>query len=329
MSTPSRQDRGPHVCEPAQCRCKICGMRSSAFIRRFVPSLAAVVLLIAPLLLHAPRIAAQAQQPNWSDAEKPIFDQIRGLRALADDVRAETTGKLALEIRDLPAAPNKLTLAMALANLSTEGDFGHQNLQEVATTLADATREQLPAAQNNPALAPAIKDACVELASLVRYEHVDASLDAPQYAAAMAKLEADDERRQSADFTLTDIDGRAWTLTALRGKVVLVNFWATWCPPCRKEMPDLEGLYERFKDQGFVILAISDEDIGKVKPFIAQRSIAYPILLDPGRKVNEMFVIEGIPKSFVYDRGGKLVAESIDMRTRQQFLKMLAQAGLQ
>jgi peroxiredoxin len=284
----------------------------------------AAALLITALLAHAPLIAAQAKQPNWSDAEKPILEQLRGLRALADDVRAETTRRLALQIRALPAGQNKLRLALGLANLSTEGDFGHENLQEVTTTLAGAIREEPPEGQGEEAMAP-----FVELASLVRYEHVDASLDDPRFAAAMSKLEADDERRQRADFTMTDIEGKPWTLSALRGKVVLVNFWATWCPPCRKEMPDLEGLYERFKDQGFVILAISDEDATKVKPFIAERGITYPILLDPGRKVNGLFVVEGIPKSFVYDRNGKLVAESIDMRTRHQFLAMLAQAGLQ
>jgi peroxiredoxin len=77
------------------------------------------------------------------------------------------------------------------------------------------------------------------------------------------------------------------------------------------------------------VLSISDEDATKVAPFIAERKIGYPILLDPGRRVNEAFAVEGIPKSFVYDREGKLVAQSIDMRTRSQFQGMLAQAGLQ
>src|SRR6202008_994502 len=144
----------------------------------------------------------------------------------------------------------------------------------------------------------------------------EASVDDPQFAAAMAKLEDDDKVHQTADFTLTDLNGKPWTLRDLRGKVVLLNFWATWCPPCRKEMPDLETLYQQFKDQGLLILAISDEDPGTVKPFIAQQKVTYPILLDPGRKVNDLFQIEGIPKTFVYDRNGKLVAQSIDMRTR-------------
>ena len=109
---------------------------------------------------------------------------------------------------------------------------------------------------------------------------------------------------------------------------MLVNFWATWCPPCRKEMPDLQALYDRYKDQGFVVVSISDEEAAKVQPFIAEQKITYPVLLDPGRKVNDLFQVEGIPKSFVYDRSGKMVSESIDMRTKNQFLEMLTQAGL-
>jgi peroxiredoxin len=142
-------------------------------------------------------------------------------------------------------------------------------------------------------------------------------------------LEADDRKRVHPDFSLTDIFGKTWTFSELRGKVVLVNFWATWCPPCRKEMPDLEALYKRFSAKGFVVLGISDEEATKVAPFIRERKVSFPVLLDPGRKVNAMFVVEGIPKSFVYDREGKLVAQSIDMRTQKQFLQMLAKAGLE
>jgi hypothetical protein len=66
-----------------------------------------------------------------------------------------------------------------------------------------------------------------------------------------------------------------------------------------------------------------------VQPFISERKITYPVMLDPGRKVNELFQVDGIPKSFVYNREGKLVAQSIDMRTQGQFLQILAQAGMQ
>jgi peroxiredoxin len=275
------------------------------------------------LLTHPSTLRAQPQQVTWSDREKPIAVQISSLRSMPDDIRARTTKNLAIEIRQLPVTPNKLRLASDLARLSTEGDFGHDMLQEVATTLAAALHEQPIRSKNRQPPSP-----YVELAELVRYEHVQTSLDDPQYAAAVSKIEEDNARRDQADFTLPELGGKMWTLKEQRGKVVVLNFWATWCPPCRKEMPDLETLYRQFKDQGLVILAISDEDAGKVKPFIAQQKVTYPILLDPGRKVNELFQIDGIPKTFVYDRNGKLVAQSIDMRTRRQFLEMLGQAGL-
>jgi peroxiredoxin len=285
--------------------------------------LTAGLCAFAVFLLHAQSPGAQRQQIVWSEQEKPIVQQLLGLRKLPDQKRAQVTKDLALAIRHLPVTPQKVLLANRLANLSTEGDFGRDTLQEVATTLAAALRERpFPLTGTQPPMA------YIELAQLVRYEHVQASLDSPHFTAAMSKLVADDQRREQADFTLTDFDGKTWSLQGLHGKVVLVNFWATWCPPCRKEMPDLEALYQDFKDQGFLILAIADEDISKVKPFIAQQHTTYPILLDPGRKVHELFQVDGIPKSFVYDREGKLVAEAIDMRTRKQFLEMLAQAGL-
>jgi peroxiredoxin len=77
-----------------------------------------------------------------------------------------------------------------------------------------------------------------------------------------------------------------------------------------------------------VVLGISDEEAAKVAPFIAARKVTFPVLLDPGRKVNDLFLVEGIPRSFVYDREGKLVTQSIDMRTQKQFLEMLAKVGL-
>jgi peroxiredoxin len=290
----------------------------------------------ALLLLAALGASAQKKQVVWTAAEKPIADQLHSLRSLPDDVRAQTTKDLALQLRQLPASENKMRLAVGLASLSTEGDFGHQTLQEVATTLAETLKQQpVPwpkpkkedGADKNAAPEPAYP--YVELATLVRYEHVEASVDDPQFAAAMKRLEADDEQRQHLDFTLRDLDGKDWKFQDLRGKVVLVNFWATWCPPCRKEMPDLETLYQRLQSQGFVVLAISDEESAKVLPFIRERGVTFPVLLDPGRKVHDMFAVEGIPKSFVYDREGKLVAQSVDMRTQKQFLEMLGKAGLQ
>jgi peroxiredoxin len=281
------------------------------------------VILFAPGLPVTGGVHAKLQAPTLTPQEKAIFDQIRHLRDLSDDVRASKSKQLALEIRALTGAPHKLDLAFALAGLSTEGDFGHDTLQEVSTTLAEALRlDPAPMMDGEPA------PPYMELAQLIRYENVKVTLNDPQLTAALAKLDKDDESRQSADFTLTDLQGKSWTLKDLRGKVVLVNFWATWCQPCRREMPDLDALYKRFKDQGFVVLGISDEEAPKVKELLAELKVSYPVLLDPGRKVNELFRVDGIPKNFVYDRNGKMVAQSIDMRTQKQFLAMLAQAGL-
>lgn len=314
-------------------------MKIRILIRRTKLFVVWVAVLAAVLTCSLQPASAQQKETVWSADEKPIADQIHGLRSLADDVRAGTTKELALKIRKLPASENKLRLAVNLAGLSTEGDFGHDTLQEVATTLAETLREQpVPWADAkdsetgvkvSSARAPAYP--YIELATLVRYEHVDASLnnDDGQFQAAMTQLDANDRKREHPEFTLKDLSGKSWTFSDLRGKVVLVNFWATWCPPCRKEMPDLESLYERFGSKGFVVLGISDEDAAKVEPFISERKVSFPVLLDPGRKVNDSFVVDGIPKSFVYDRDGKLVTQSIDMRTQKQFLEMLAKAGLE
>jgi peroxiredoxin len=313
-------------------------MKRETLLRWMNFFLVLVAMLIAVATFCLQFASAQTKVVVWNADEKPIADQIHGLRGLADDVRAGTTKDLALKIRKLPATENKLRLAVGLAGLSTEGDFGHDTLQEVATTLAETLRERpVPWAEvkNSDATgnAPAAREPAhpyIELATLVRYEHVEAALnDEEQFRAAMARLEADDRKREHPEFTLKDLSGKTWTFSELRGKVVLVNFWATWCPPCRKEMPDLETLYGRFGSKGFVVLGISDEEVAKVEPFIRERKVSFPVLLDPGRKVNEMFVVEGIPKSFVYDREGKLVAQSIDMRTQKQFLEMLAKAGLE
>jgi peroxiredoxin len=267
-------------------------------------------------------VGAQSGGPAFTDAEKPIVEQMRGLRKLSDDVRPGVTKQLALQIRRLPADSHKAGLAESLANLATEGDPGRDALQEVATTLAEALSE-LPADHSGQP-----SSGYAELAQLVRYEHVKVTSDNPQFKAAIEALQVTDKARAGADFTLADLEGKKWTLSGLHGKVVLVNFWATWCPPCRKEMPDLQALYDEFKGRGLVVLAISDETDDKVKPFIAEHKYGYPILLDPERKVNDLFQIGGIPKSFLYDREGKLVAQAIDMRTRPQFLAMFAEAGL-
>lgn len=272
-------------------------------------------LIFALLLIALPALNSQ-NRPVLTGPEQAISDRIRQLRSLPDDEWTRTVADLAKKLQDLPASPGKTALIGGLSNLVTEGDAGHDTLQAVAAMMAQLVRESRNSSMSDT------------LARLVRYEHLDVTVDTPEYHAAMAKLEAADQWRLSPDFTLTDLTGVKWSLKDLRGKVVLVNFWATWCPPCRKEMPDMEALYQRFGPRGLVILAISDEDSAKVQPFIAEHKYSYPILLDPGRKVAQVFGVEGIPKSFLYGRDGKLVTQAIDRRTERQFLAMLKLSGL-
>ncbi|MHB8635437.1 MAG: TlpA disulfide reductase family protein [Fimbriimonadaceae bacterium] len=283
------------------------------------------VLLFVGILLALSCVAGSrifGQQTPFTTAEKAIDMRIGKLRQTPDNQRGAATKSIALDLRKLPPTNDKVLLAYALANLSTEGDFGHDALQQVATTLATALHERpQPDEQGAPA------SVYVELAQLARYEHVKVRLVDPAYQAAVTELAAMHADQAKVDFTLQDITGKTWTRSALKGKVVLVNFWATWCPPCRKEMPDLERLYKEFGDRGFVVLAISDEVSTTVAPFIAKQGYTFPILLDPGRKVNTAYHVQGIPNSFLYNRQGKLVAQAIDMRTRGQFLKMLASVG--
>jgi peroxiredoxin len=277
--------------------------------------------VITALLCLAAACTGTAHQTTSTDVADGIKTTIAALRQMPDDQRAKATKDLALRIRQLTVGDGQLSLAQSLANLSTEGDFGRDTLQEVTNTLTAAVKG---AAGNGQAPAGSY----ASLAQLARYEGMSVDLDTPAYREALAEVDRLAAIRAAADFTLTDLDGHTWTRSALTGKVVLVNFWATWCPPCRKEMPDLDALYREFKDKGLVILALSNEPDATVRAYIEAHPVTYPILLDAGSRVSEALKIDSIPKTFLYDRSGALVAQSIDMRTRGQFLAMLKLAGL-
>jgi thiol-disulfide isomerase/thioredoxin len=117
---------------------------------------------------------------------------------------------------------------------------------------------------------------------------------------------------EAAGFTLTDLAGKNTSLGDFRGKNVYLNFWATWCPPCRGEMPDIEKIYQQFKDKDLVILAVDlGEDISTVKNFVKQNNYHFKVLLDSNQKAATLYNITAIPTSYFIDRNGKIVTKRI------------------
>jgi len=271
---------------------------------------------VAVFLVAVPCLHGQASPGT-------IAGEIGKLRSLPDQERSAATIKAANEIGRLPPGMNKVELADKVSQRVTEGDQGRGALQAVADALSKALAESPLRIRGSEPPQP-----YMDLARLARYEHVTVSLDDPVYKKAIDILAANEADIAKADFTLEDLNNKKWTLSELRGKIVLVNFWATWCPPCRAEMPSLDDLYTHYQNEGLVILSITDENPSTVNSFLEGKNYHPPVLIDSDRAVNNEFHVEGIPQTFVFDRDGKLTGIAIDQSTQSQFLALLTQAGL-
>ena len=112
---------------------------------------------------------------------------------------------------------------------------------------------------------------------------------------------------QAEDFRLTDLEGKQQSLSQYRGKIVLLNFWATWCKPCTTEMPAMQTTYEKLRDKGFVVLAVNElEDDAKVREHIKQYGHTFPVLMDRDNKVANQFGVFGLPVSVFLDQEGRV-----------------------
>lgn len=118
------------------------------------------------------------------------------------------------------------------------------------------------------------------------------------------------ESGKAFDFTLTDLNGSAVRLSELRGKVVIIEFWATWCPPCKESVPELNKVADKFRDKNFQLIGISvdkgGEALSNVRAFVKENAVAYPVMVDSG-KVNVAYGVNGIPAMFIIDKEGRIV----------------------
>lgn len=109
------------------------------------------------------------------------------------------------------------------------------------------------------------------------------------------------------DFTLKTPEGESYTLSDLKGNAVLVNMWATWCPPCKAEMPAIEKVYNEYKEQGFIVLAVDQtyqDDPFDIMPFIEDYELTFPVLLDETGDIGRVYQVRSLPSSYFIDRYG-------------------------
>ncbi len=134
---------------------------------------------------------------------------------------------------------------------------------------------------------------------------------------------------QGYDFSTTNLAGDKVSLSDYRGHVVMVNFWATWCPPCRAEMPLIESAYEQYRSQGFIVLAVNNaERSDQVSSFASQFQLTFPVLLDYSADISQQFGVKGYPTSIFLDTKGKAYATHQGMLTATQLQNYIS-TGLQ
>jgi peroxiredoxin len=298
------------------------------------------LLLLALVLLATPVVRGQATASSINKQLQiltaPPVPAMPGVpvdpskAGIPDAQRPATITQLAKDISTLPAGAAKVKFADRLAHAATQGEAGRDALQAAVDTLAQALTETPQPAEKDGKPA----DAYMILARIARYGGLTSSLKDPMLAQASDILVANDADAQKADFTLKDINGKKVTLSSLKGKIVLINFWSSQCPTCTKEMQDLDLIYTHYAPQGLVVLSITGDNPFRANTYLTGKNYHPTVLFDDGGKTAKDFHVdefhpEGLPRSFAFDRDGKLVGISIDTCTQRQFFVMLGKAGLQ
>jgi peroxiredoxin len=134
--------------------------------------------------------------------------------------------------------------------------------------------------------------------------------------------------KEAPDFTLTSVGGKEVKLRDFHGKVVLLDFWATWCTPCRSEMPTIELLHRQFKDKGLVVLGVDDEDASTQNDFLEKSGFSFVSLVEARKQVSNQFHVGGIPTTVLIDQRGTIRTFDLGETSFESFRESLAKVGL-
>jgi thiol-disulfide isomerase/thioredoxin len=141
-------------------------------------------------------------------------------------------------------------------------------------------------------------------------------------------LQAPAKTSPAPDFQLEALDGSSISLADLRGRPVLINFWATWCGPCQQEMPLLQQYYQKYKADLVVLAVNNDEPRPDVQAFVTNLNLTFPVLLDPGMKVEDLYQVRAFPTTFFVDKSGTIRYQHIGILNEGQLVQYLAQLGV-
>jgi thiol-disulfide isomerase/thioredoxin len=302
-------------------------------------------------------IPAQSAKPENASEPRPVYSKMTYMDALATASKLDPSGHfgglLALARRkdlsaeqhkevfgelwtvapEIPIWPryNGMRSAFGLAVESRiDGVFGPAVLAWIAT-LDEAAKS------DEPMLASAHEHGDFhewyrQLADLFEQRDFALGHPHPSIVSRLALRSFDVVAYEHVDFSLPSIDGKTFHLADLKGKIVLIDFWATWCPPCRDALPVIEKIHREWRDKGLVVLGIDDEAGSVIGPFLTKNGITYPTLLDPDRKIHNLFGQDGngqgIPLTVVFDRNGKFVGRVPYPHNEENFLGVLKRAGL-
>ena len=261
--------------------------------------------------------------------QSPLITKIKSAISSGPSDQSSLLPGILTEVQKMPPSGDKAEAALLLAR--HYGKFTRYGLdkaavQSIATVLAE-TIVSTPGYSSSEIEVPLVS----VLAELVRYGGATTTLKSSELQAAIDTLAALEGKVETLTTAFPDSSGKLWSLKDLRGKVVLLDFWATFCAPCKKEMPDLQQLSQQFGDR-LVVLGISSFDsVPALRKFAEQHHISYPLLSDlpdGGQTLYKLLDLPGIPDKFLLNPSGKVVARAFASQTRSQLLTMLTRAGL-